>query len=187
MGIIKKLFTRNLTPEEQAEKSRREKEWAEKCYTRGEEFAAKIKLDKHVSRVNDFANTYPRTFFGGIIVVLVGCIILNHFIAVYNPADGMKQTVTELQSDPLVGQREGAQNVILQKTLEMTAQLDKLDKRITALYAKPSLTREDSLELRDLLLQANALQQIILGTQPSDTVLAAPAQGGGAPADIVEP
>lgn len=176
MGIIKKLFTRNLTPEEQAEKSQREKEWAEKCYTRGEEFAAKIKLDKHVSRVNDFANTYPRTFFGGIIVVLVGCIILNHFIAVYNPADGMKQTVTELQSDPLVGQREGAQNVILQKTLEMTAQLDK---RITALYAKPSLTREDSLELRDLLLQANALQQIILGTQPSDTVLAASCTGWG--------
>lgn len=186
MGIIKKLFTRRLTPEEQAEKSRREKEWAEKCYTRGEEFAAKIKLDKHVNRVNDFANTYPRTFFGGVIVVLVGCIVLNHFVAVHNPAAGMKQTMTELKSDPLVGRTEGSQNFILQKTLELTSQLDKLDKRINAIYSKPSLTREDSLEIRDLLLQANALQQIIMGTKPADSTAAVPA-GGTSPTDIVEP
>ena len=81
MGFIKKLFKRDLTPEQQEEKSRKEKEWMERNWQRGYRFAEKIGLRDKIDKIDKWGTKYPKTFFGIIFACLFLSIILNHCAA----------------------------------------------------------------------------------------------------------
>lgn len=161
MGIIKKLLSRNLTEEEKEARSRREKEWAEKCYNKGEEFAERISLDKPVARINAFANRYPRTFFG-ILLGLVGIsFVLNLMFS--NPSSPIMDSVRNLEDVPAVSARVDPRGEILNEMVQMAENLKELDKKIEGYMQKDSLTRQDSLDLKSLLMQADALSSLLNG------------------------
>ena len=70
MGILK-FFKKQMTPEELEEKRKKEQEWADKCVKAGERFGNRIDLNGKIIRLNDFANTYPKTFFSIFMAVIV--------------------------------------------------------------------------------------------------------------------
>ena len=161
MGIITRLFRRKLTEEQQAEKSRREKEWAEKCYNKGYQFSQKFAIDKHVNRINDFANKYPRSFFGIIFAVLTVCFILNTFISLPNRAEADNlQTIIE---SPMMQHDVNPRTELVGQTMEIMENISKIDAELDSLMKKETLTRDDSLRVKTLLLQGDALQQILTG------------------------
>ena len=168
MGIITRMFRRNLSEEEKEEKSRREQEWAQKCYNKGEQFAERISLDKHVGKVNDFANKYPRTFFlilfGGVLV----SILFNNLISL--PSQDLGETVQQLQQTSMMQPSENPTSGLAAQMLEISENLKEIDSKITAITSKDTLTHQDSLDVRSLLLQAQALQQIIEGSALSGAV-----------------
>lgn len=168
MGIITRMFRRNLSEEEKQEKSRREQEWAQKCYNKGEQFAEHIALDKYVGKVNEFANKYPRTFFlilfGGVIV----SILFNNLITL--PSQNLGKTVEELQQTSMMQPSENPTSELAAQMLEISENLKEIDGKITAITAKDTLTHQDSLDIRSLLLQAQALQQIIEGSSRTNAV-----------------
>ena len=161
MGIITRLFKRKLTEEQQAEKSRREKEWAEKCYNKGYEFCEKFAIDKHINRINDFANKYPRTFFGIIFGVLIVSFFLNSFISLPGgqDADNLQQIV----ESPMMQQDINPRNELVSNTLEIMDNLTEIDHELDSLMKKNTLTHNDSIRIKSLLVQADALQQILTG------------------------
>lgn len=161
MGIISRIFKRRLNEEELAEKSRREKEWAEKCYNKGYAFCERFALDKYINRINDFANTYPRTFFGGFIVLVAACFLLNMYIAMPNEKEPVNiQVVSE---NPVRQSQDNPRAMLMDRALEITASIARIDAELDSLMAKPSLTSEDSLRVKSLLIQADALQRIVTG------------------------
>jgi len=161
MGILTKMFRSRLTDEQKEEKSRKEKEWAEKCYAKGEEFAERISLDKPVAKINRFANKYPRTFFAIILAGILGCITLN-FIFTASPTH-IKDTVGQMQEFSVMQLKEDPRKNIINEMLQMAENLKDLDKKIEAFQAKDTLTRQDSLDLRSLLVQAEALNALLNG------------------------
>ena len=167
MGILSKLFTRKLTEQEKEEKSRREKEWAEKCYNKGEQFAQKISLDKPIAKLNLFANKYPRTFFAVLLGLVIGFNALNFFMA--NPSTNIAKDVETLQTLEIVSNHEDPRGIILNEMMQMAENLKTLDKKIEAFQAKDSLTTQDSIQLRTLLMQAEALNNLLRGRQKSLT------------------
>ena len=161
MGIIKKLLSRNLTEEEKEARSKREKEWAEKCYHKGEQFAERISLDKPVARINAFANRYPRTFFG-ILLGLVGVsFVLNLMFS--NPSSPIVDSMRSLEDVKAVSVGADPRGEILNEMVQMAENLKDLDKKIEVYMQKDSLTRQDSLDLKSLLMQADALSSLLNG------------------------
>jgi len=155
------MFRSRLTEEQKEERSRREKEWAEKCYAKGEEFAEHISLDKPVARINRFANKYPRTFFGIILGMVLVCIVLN-FVMTSSPKH-IEDTVDQLKEFSSIEMKDDPRLHIITEMVQMADNLKDLDKKIEAFQEEDSLTRQDSLELKSLLLQAEALHALING------------------------
>lgn len=163
MGIIKKLFTRRLTEEEKEARSIREKEWAEKCYTKGEEFAQRIALHKGVARINAFANRYPRTFFAILLGFVGVSIVLNFFLS--SPSSAIMDSVRNLEDIPAAVADTDPRSEIISEMVQMSDNLKDLDKRIEVYLQKDTLTRQDSLDLKSLLMQADALSALLNGRQ----------------------
>ena len=145
MGIIKKLLKRDLTPEQQEIRSQKEKEWAEKCYKAGEEFGEK----------------YPKTFFSILLVLLTVCFALNYMfsssISVFkNEAENIEAVSSFSVSGGNTGS-EGINNAMDKLTKEM----HRLEGEIEGYVQKDTLTRQDSLEIRDLLIQLKGIHDIM--------------------------
>lgn len=162
MGLIRKLFKRDLTPEQQAEQSRKEKEWMDKCHQKGEEFARRLSLDKGVEAVNNFANTYPRTFFAILFGVLFLFIGLN---MLFSGGDGtdIGQEIDHIEQLTIPDGQNDARDRIMDEAMKMDRELKDIDRRIEAIMARDTLTREDSLELKKLLIRADAVQKLLTG------------------------
>lgn len=161
MGIFNKILKKNLTPEEQEIKSQKEKEWAEKCYKAGEEFGEKIGIERRVKAINDFGNKYPKTFFGILLGLLVCCFALNYMfsssLSIFeNEAENMEAVGAFSVSGGNTG-TEGV-NVAMDK---LTKEMNRLEGQIEGYLLKDSLTRKDSLEIRDLLIQLKGIHDIM--------------------------
>lgn len=80
MGILK-FFKKQMTSEELEEKRKKEQEWADKCVKAGERFGNRIDLNGKIITLNDFANTYPKTFFSIFMAVIVFGFVTNLFFS----------------------------------------------------------------------------------------------------------
>jgi len=161
MGILDKLLKRDLTPEEQEERSRKEKEWAEKYYRAGERFGERIGLRDKVDAVNRFGNRYPKTFFSIILALLVVSFGLNYMISTTagifrNEAENFEA----IGSMSLSGGETGKESL----NAELQAVIDdikQVESELDVYFAKDSLTHADSIAVRDLLVRMKGLQDII--------------------------
>lgn len=157
MGIFKNLFKRNLTPEEQEEKSRKEKEWADKCYKAGENFGERIGFNEKVDAVNKFGNKYPRTFFFIIFALVGGCLVFN---IMFNSIGGMLSSgVEEVQSVEIGHDQVPA--VIDQEVSKLANELKTLGTEVDVMVKKGNLTREDSILIHHKLLRIQDIQHIL--------------------------
>ena len=161
MGILTRMFRSRLTEEQKEERSRKEKEWAEKCYAKGEEFAERISLEKPVNRINRFANKYPRTFFAIILGAVVGCITLNFVMT--TSSDQVTETAEQMKEFSTLQLHQDPRGTIINEMVQMAENLKDLDKKIEAYQGKDTLTRQDSLNLKSLLIQADALNALLTG------------------------
>lgn len=163
MGILTRLFTRKLSEQEKEEKSRREKEWAEKCYNKGEQFAEKIAIEKPILKINAFANKYPRTFFTVLFSGIFGCIALNYVLS--RPSTAIMDEAENFQAISVLHQQEDPRGEILNEMMQMANNLKDLDVKIETIMARDTLTAQDSLKLKSLLMQAEALNALLNGRQ----------------------
>ena len=163
MGILSRLFTRKLSEQEKEEKSRREKEWVEKCYANGEKFAEKIAIEKPILKINAFANRYPRTFFTLLFAVIIGCITLNYVLS--RPSTAIMDEAENFKAISVLQQQEDPRGEILNEMMQMANNLKDLDTKIETIMAKDTLTAQDSLQLKSLLMQAEALNALLSGRQ----------------------
>lgn len=159
MGIFKRIFHKNLTPEELEEKSRKEKEWAEHYYRKGQEFGDKIGIDRRVQSVNDFANRYPRTFFtvvfGGIILSLVLNFVFSTTHDILGETAGQLEEL-RIEPDPGTGR-------LLDEIQGLYAEIEQVGRQIETYMQKDSLTHEDSVQVKKLLVQYNSLTSLLEG------------------------
>ena len=153
MGLLKKIFKRKLTPEQQEEQSRREKEWAEKCYRAGENFGARIGFADKVQALNDFANRYPRTFFGIITAIVLGSLVLN---LMFTSVSGMLSSKSE--EPPAIERLQPVDPQVKQAFDEMQTEMESLADRIDSYLDKDTLTHADSLEIKRMLLRVRELE-----------------------------
>lgn len=156
MGLLKKIFKRKLTPEQQEEQSRREKEWAEKCYRAGENFGARIGFADKVQALNDFANRYPRTFFGIITVIVLGSLVLN---LMFTSVSGMLSSKSE--EPPAIERLQPVDPQVKQAFDEMQTEMESLANRIDSYLDKDTLTHADSLEIKRMLLRVRELESFM--------------------------
>jgi len=156
MGLLKKIFKRKLTPEQQEEQSRREKEWAEKCYRAGENFGARIGFADKVQALNDFANHYPRTFFGIITVIVLGSLVLN---LMFTSVSGMLSSKSE--EPPAIERLQPVDPQVKQAFDEMQTEMESLADRIDSYLDKDTLTHADSLEIKRMLLRVRELESFM--------------------------
>ena len=156
MGLFKKIFKRKLTPEQQEEQSRREKEWAEKCYRAGENFGARIGFADKVQALNDFANRYPRTFFGIITVIVLGSLVLN---LMFTSVSGMLSSKSE--EPPAIERLQPVDPQVKQAFDEMQTEMESLADRIDSYLDKDTLTHADSLEIKRMLLRVRELESFM--------------------------
>lgn len=156
MGLLKKIFKRQLTPEQQEEQSRREKEWAEKCFKAGEKFGAKIGFADKVQSLNSFANRYPRTFFGIITAIVLGSLVLN---LMFTSVSGMLSSKTE--EPPVIEKLEPIDPQVKQAFDELQTELQTLSDRIDSYLDKDSLTHADSVEVKRMLLRVRELESFM--------------------------
>lgn len=156
MGLLKKIFKRKLTPEQQEEQSRREKEWAEKCYRAGENFGARIGFADKVQALNDFANRYPRTFFGIITAIVLGSLVLN---LMFTSVSGMLSSKSE--EPPAIERLQPVDPQVKQAFDEMQTEMESLADRIDSYLDKDTLTHADSLEIKRMLLRVRELESFM--------------------------
>ena len=156
MGLLKKIFKRKLTPEQQEEQARREKEWAEKCYRAGENFGARIGFADKVQALNDFANRYPRTFFGIITAIVLGSLVLN---LMFTSVSGMLSSKSE--EPPAIERLQPVDPQVKQAFDEMQTEMESLADRIDSYLDKDTLTHADSLEIKRMLLRVRELESFM--------------------------
>ena len=156
MGLLKKIFKRQLTPEQQEEQSRREKEWAEKCFKAGEKFGAKIGFAEKVQSLNNFANRYPRTFFGIIAAIVLGSLVLN---LMFTSVSGM--LAGTMEEPPVIEKLELVDPQVKQAFDDMQNELQSLSDRIDKYLDKDELTHADSLEVKRMLLRVHELESLM--------------------------
>ena len=161
MGIIKKLLKRDLTPEQQEIRSQKEKEWAEKCYKAGEEFGEKIGIERRVNAINEFGNKYPKTFFSILLVLLTVCFALNYmFSSSISVFKNEAENIEAVSSFSVSGGNTGSQG-INNAMDKLTKEMHRLEGEIEGYVQKDTLTRQDSLEIRDLLIQLKGIHDIM--------------------------
>lgn len=156
MGLLRKIFKRKLTPEQQEEQSRREKEWAEKCYKAGERFGERIGFGRHVNSLNTFANRYPRTFFGIIAAVVLGSLFINiMFTSVGAFLDTQTPDMPKIEhAQPMAPEVKEGINRLYDEYTTLAEGIEKyLDKE--------TLTREDSVEIKRMLVRIKEIEQLM--------------------------
>lgn len=161
MGIFDKLLKKNLTPEEQERRSQEEKEWADKYYRAGERFGERIGFREKVEAINDFGNKYPKTFFGIIFGLLFLSFALNFmFSSTIGVFKHEVENIETISNISLSGGQTGRE-MISEEARKVAGDMNAIKGQIEAIIAKDSLTHQDSLEVKNLLLKLKGLHDII--------------------------
>lgn len=165
MGLFKKILKKNLTLEEQEKKSQEEREWAEKCMKAGENFAKKIKFDEKVNSINSFANKYPRTFFMILTGIILGCFLINHILSTsINFFDNEIENVEVFEKREMPKLEEDEVMKMMRTTTDSLINRAKvLEQELNNYLDKDSYSREDSIKIRDILLEIRDIQLIVSG------------------------
>lgn len=163
MGLFKR---KKLTPEELEEKSRKEQEWAQKCFDAGSRFGERIRIDKKVERINEFGNKYPKTFFGIVFGIIIGCFLLNLLIKegsnLLNETSGNIKTAT-LPKDT------GKEN-LNREIKVLYNEFIRLNELFEEKMANPEKNREDSVEILRIYNRMEKIQQIIFEKEGKENV-----------------
>jgi hypothetical protein len=155
---------KNKSPEELAEKSRKEKEWAEKCYRAGERFAEKYRLDTKVQKINEFGSKYPKTFFLILFGMIFGCAILNFTIAT-----GSSFIKGQLESAEEISLPEDkGKEIIRNEIKELYVEMDALSKSIEKKLAADTITHQDSVDIVKMMNRMTVLNDIITNKEAED-------------------
>ena len=157
MAFFKKLFKRNLTPEEQERKSREEKEWADKCYRAGERFGEKIGFSRKVEAINAFGSKYPKTFFFIIFGLVGACLVLNLMFA--SLGGWVKNDLHDMPQMPQVTDR--APEVISVEARKLLDEMKGLATEIDEYVKRDSLSHQDSLTIKTKLIRLQEIQKIL--------------------------
>jgi hypothetical protein len=80
-----------------------------------------------------------------------------------NPSSPIMDSVRNLEDVPAVSAGVDPRGEILNEMVQMAENLKELDKKIEGYMQKDSLTRQDSLDLKSLLMQADALSSLLNG------------------------
>ena len=160
MGIFKKLFHRDMTPEELEEKSRREKELAEKYYNKGVEMREKLGIERKVEGINRFANKYPITFFAILFAFVIGSCVIN-FIA-SSSGSFWNDTAEEIRDIPQIEQTFDDETKKLRRDiLGMYEEMETIGKEIETYLKKDTLTHQDSLKIKEKLIRFQTLADFL--------------------------
>lgn len=161
MGLFKKILKRDLTPEEQERKSLEEKEWAEKCYRAGENFGEKIGFRDKINSINAFGNKYPKTFFGIIFGLLFLSFGLNYmFSSSMGVFKHEAENIETITSTTNIGTTSGRE-YISAEARQVAEELEQLSKKVEAIIAQDTLTHQDSLDVKNMLIRMKDLHDII--------------------------
>lgn len=159
MGIIKRLMSRRMTPEQLAERSRKEQEWADKCYRAGERVGEKLNLAKIVNSVNTFINRYPKTFFTVVGVILLASMIGN-FIGSNNTTTGIIEREASNMKSIQLPVDEG-RDILQKEVAKHTQRMQELERRLDAYIGRDSLAHEDSVAIRDIAIEMKAIHDAL--------------------------
>ena len=158
MGIFKR---RKLTPEELEEKSKREKEWASKCYNAGEQFAEKYNLRDRVEQANKLVNKYPKSFFIGMLSLVAGSFLLN--MMVMKCSFNTEAMSTDVNAISI--QKDNSKDVVKEEINKLYFEMDRLNQQLEKFEGKDSLTRKDSLAIGRIILRMNEINELIEGKE----------------------
>lgn len=154
MGLFKR---KKLTPEELEEKSRKEQEWAQKCFDAGSRFGEKIRIDKKVEKINEFGNKYPKTFFGIIFGIIIGCFLLN--LLIKEGSDLLNETSGNIKTATLP--KDTGKEALNREIKALYNEFIRLNERFEEKMANPEKSREDSVEILDIYSRMEKIQQVI--------------------------
>lgn len=159
MGIIKKLMSRRMTPEQLSERSRKEQEWADKCYRAGERVGEKLNLAKAVDNVNTFINRYPKTFFTVVGAILVVSMVGN-LIGSGNTAAGIIEREASNMKSIRIPVDEG-RDILQKEVAKHTQRMQELERQLDAYIGRDSLTHGDSVAIRDIAIEMKAIHDAL--------------------------
>lgn len=167
MGILKKMFHRDLTPEEQEEKSRKEMELMQKCYDAGAEWREKLGVERKVNAVNRFANKYPVSFFAIIFGILGVSLLIN--ILASSGTSLLEKAGNEVADIPVVESSiDKDRKKISDKLYSMAEEMQILATEVDSIIRKGNLTHRDSVAVRDKLLRLQEIERLMGGTPPDN-------------------
>lgn len=162
MGLFKK---KRLSPEELEEKSKREKEWADKCYRAGERFGRKYNFAQKVERINSYANTYPRTFFTILLGIILGCFVLNMVFVGFGYSAG-EQIQTDIEAVTIRPDR--SKDKLNREINSLYKEMEHYNSYLEELTRKDSLTHEDSIAIGKVIVKMKHLNEIIHGKEAAN-------------------
>lgn len=180
MGLFS-IFSRQRTPQELEERSRREHEIAQKYYERGQRIGRKLGLDKAVRKTNVFLNRYPITFFAVFTAVIIASLALNMMLSRVDLASDTARNIRNVSS--AVG---GIQADSVRLVLEgLYDEYEELNGQLTEIIGK-DMTREDSVTALGIYERMTRLEEIfqevrsgrvdLSPPEPSDSVRAGDAE-----------
>ena len=92
---------------------------------------------------------------------VVGCITLNFVMT--TSSDQVTETAEQMKEFSTLQLHQDPRGTIINEMVQMAENLKDLDKKIEAYQGKDTLTRQDSLNLKSLLIQADALNALLNG------------------------
>lgn len=154
-----------MTPEELEEKRKKEQEWADKCVKAGERFADRIDLKGKAERLNDFVNTYPKTFLTIFLAVMAAGFVTNMLVA------GIRNVFLDTAED------------LKTATLEKDTAIMRFNREIEGLYKEYAdlgemlekklsqvvLSHDDSLEVLKISRRMEELQSLLNAGMSGET------------------
>lgn len=154
MGLFRR---KKLTPEELEEKSRKEQEWAKKCFDAGSRFGEKIRIDKKVEKINEFGNKFPKTFFSIIFGIIIGCFLLN--LLVKEGSGLLDETSGNIKSATLP--KDTGKDDLNREIKDLYNEFIRLNTLFEEKMANPAKSREDSVEILNIYSRMEKLQQMV--------------------------
>lgn len=174
MGIFS-LFNRKTTAEEREERSRKEREMAQRYYDMGYSLGERLGLHRAVERTNAFINRYPVTSFAAFIAAIVVMFIMNTLLV---KVDFNKQAEHDMgnAARSTVSLGEDSLQVVMEGLLdEYTA----LHGELEDIMGRKDLSKEDSLRAIDIYKRILRLEDVLTGgSQAGGTDTEDPDKGG---------
>lgn len=154
---ILKFFKKKMTSEELEEKRKKEQEWADKCVRAGEQFGNRIDLNGKLTKLNEFVNTYPKTFFTIFLSVIIFGFVTNMFFSsmgniFHDTAEDLKTVVLE---------RDTGMVKLNQDIDQLYKEYIKLGETLDKKLSQVVLSRNDSLEVLKICQRMGDIERLL--------------------------